>query len=125
MFDIITIFYIYLFLITNNQCKTISSLSSPKYWLEHPNLPEENRREYFYFYLKQQNNEILNEYLRNSADPSDPLYNKTPWLTLEQINTIVRPDPISIKVFYKILHQTFPFQFLSHSVYIIIFGVME
>jgi len=95
MFSII-ILYSYFFLIINNQCKIISS--PPKYWLQHSYLPHINRREYFYFYLKQQNNEILNEYLLLSSDPNHYLYHKTPWLTFDQINQIVRPDPISIKV---------------------------
>lgn len=96
MFYIIIILYSYCFLIINNQCKTISS--SPKYWLQHPNLPDENHRELFYFYLKQQNNDLLNEHIRISSNPNHYLYHKTPWLTSDQINQIVRPDPISNQV---------------------------
>jgi len=95
MFFII-ILYIYCFLIINIQYKII--LAYPEYWLKHSNLPNINRREYFYFYLKQQNNDLLNEHLLISSDPNHYLYYKTPWLTLDQINQIVRPDPISINV---------------------------
>jgi hypothetical protein len=95
MFFII-ILYIYCFLIINIQYKIISAY--PKYWLKHSNLPNINRREYFYFYLKQQNNDLLNEHLLISSNPNHYLYYKTPWLTLDQISQIVRPDPISINV---------------------------
>jgi hypothetical protein len=95
LFIIILYFYL-LLLITNYQCKIISSPS--QYWLKHPNPPEPNRRENLYFYLKQQNNDILNDHLLIASNPNHHLYHKTPWLTLDQINSIVRPDPISIKV---------------------------
>lgn len=95
MFFISILYYVF-FLTITNQCKTISS--PPKHWLKHLNSPHINRQEYFYFYLKQQNNDILNEHLRIASNPNHNLYHKTSWLTLNQITKIVQPDPISIKV---------------------------
>jgi hypothetical protein len=72
--------------------------SPPQHWLINSNSSYSNRRENFYFYLKQQNNDILNDHLLIASDPNHYLYHKTPWLTLDQITQIVRPDPISINV---------------------------
>jgi hypothetical protein len=92
----IKIVYSCFFLIIYNQCNIISSL--PKHWSIHSHSPHLNHRENFYFYLKQQNNDILNDHLLVASDPNHNLYHQTPWLTLDQISEIVRPDPISVNV---------------------------
>lgn len=97
MFSII-IHYSYWFLIIYHQYRVISSSLIPKYWLQHSRLPEENRQELFYFYLKQKNHDLLNDHLQIASDPTHRLYHKTSWLTLDQINKIVRPDPLTTQV---------------------------
>ncbi|UJR27662.1 hypothetical protein I4U23_008942 [Adineta vaga] len=104
MFLIINLYY-YFFLIKNNQCKIIST--PPIHWLKHSNIPDLNRREYFYFYLKQENNQRLNQHLHRASYPNHYLYHRTTWLTLDQITEIVRPNFISIQRLYDYLwnHQ--------------------